>query len=194
MRKWTVRSSRTLLRRPPWLHVEEQDVELPNGQIIEGYLLTPMPEVSMVFAVTDEDQVLFVEQYKHGAGTTMWDLPAGYIDQGEAPAACARRELEEETGYIADDWHDLPAPPARAAQVGQASGWLIDPNRADARFYYYLALNARPDGRQHLDATEDIVVHRVPLADVRSVLTDGRVKSLASWAGIMAGLIALGRT
>jgi len=187
LRKWTVRSTRTLLQRPPWLHVEEQDVELPNGYVIEGYLLTPIPQVSMVFAVTDDEHVLFVEQYKHGAGTVMWDLPAGYVDGGEDPATCARRELEEETGYLADDWHYLPAPAGEA----QAGGWLIDPNRADACLYYYLALNARPDGRRHLDTTEDIAVHRVPLADVPSVLTDGRVRSLASWAGIMAGLAAL---
>lgn len=178
MRKWTVRSTRTLLQRPPWLHVEEQDVELPNGQLIQGYLLTPIPEVSMIFAVTHDEHVLFVEQYKHGAGTGMWDLPAGYIDEGEAPFTCARRELEEETGYLADDWHHL-------------GGWLIDPNRTDARFYYYLALNARSDGQRHLDATEDILVHRVPLAEVESVLAGGQVKSLASWAGIMAGLRAL---
>lgn len=178
MRKWTVRSSRTLLRRPPWLHVEEQDVELPNGHVIEGYLLTPIPEVSMVFAVTDDEHVVFVEQYKHGLRATMWDLPAGYVDQGEAPANCARRELEEETGYLADNWHDL-------------GGWLIDPNRANARLYYYLALSAQPDGQRHLDATEDIVVHRVPLANVPLLLADGRVKSLASWAGITAGLAAL---
>jgi ADP-ribose pyrophosphatase len=178
LRKWTVRSTRTLLHRSPWLHVEEQDVELPNGQVIEGYLLTPIPEVSMVFAVTQDEDVLFVEQYKHGAGTSMWDLPAGYVDEGETPLTCARRELEEETGYLADDWGDM-------------GGWLIDPNRTDARFHYYLALGARSDGQQHLDATEDIAVHHVPLAEIQSVLAAGQVQSLATWAGIMAGLTAL---
>jgi 8-oxo-dGTP pyrophosphatase MutT (NUDIX family) len=160
--------------------VDEQEVELPNGQTIEGYLLTPFPEVSMVFAVTSDKHILFVEQYKHGAGTTMWDLPAGYVDEDEDPFSCARRELEEETGYLADDWRDL-------------GGWLIDPNRAHACLYYYLALDARPDGRRHLDITEDIAVHRVPLTDVQAVLADGRVKSLATWAGIWAGLAALER-
>jgi ADP-ribose pyrophosphatase len=178
LRKWTVRSTRTLLHRPPWLHVEEQDVELPNGHVIEGYLLTPIPEVSMVFAVTKDEDVLFVEQYKHGAGTSMWDLPAGYVDEGETPFTCAQRELEEETGYLADNWHDM-------------GGWLIDPNRTGARFHYYLALGARSGGQQHLDATEDIAVHRVPLAEVQLVLAGGKVQSLATWAGIMAGLAAL---
>ena len=132
----------------------------------------------MVFAVTQNEDVLFVEQYKHGAGTSMWDLPAGYVDEGETPFTCARRELEEETGYLADDWRDM-------------GGWLIDPNRTDARFHYYLALGARSDGQQHLDATEDIAVHHVPLAEVQSVLAAGQVQSLATWAGIMAGLAAL---
>jgi ADP-ribose pyrophosphatase len=181
LRKWTVRSTRTLLHRPPWLHVEEQDVELPNGQVIEGYLLTPIPEVSVVFAVTCDEDVLFVEQYKHGAGTTMWDLPAGYVDEGETPFTCARRELEEETGYLANNWRHM-------------GGWLIDPNRTEARFHYYLALGAQSEGQQHLDATEDIAVHRVPLVEVQSVLAGGQIQSLASWAGIMAGMTALQST
>jgi ADP-ribose pyrophosphatase len=100
------------------------------------------------------------------------------LDEGETPFTCARRELEEETGYLADEWHNL-------------GGWLIDPNRTEARFHYYLALGARSDGQRHLDATEDIVVHRVPLAEVQSVFTAGQVQSLASWAGIMAGMSAL---
>jgi 8-oxo-dGTP pyrophosphatase MutT (NUDIX family) len=181
MRKWTVRSTRTLLQRPPWLRVEEQDVELLNGQTIEGYLLTPIPEVCMVFALTRDQRVLFVEQYKHGAGTTMWDLPAGYLDEDEAPLTCAQRELEEETGYLAEDWRYL-------------GGWLIDPNRTAARFHYFLALDAEPDDQQHLDVTEEIEIHRVPLSDLSSVLTAGRVESLASLAGITTGLAVLKST
>ena len=156
MRKWTVHSTQTLLQRPPWLRVDEQDVELPNGQSIEGYLLTRIPEVCMVFALTYDQRVLFVEQYKHGAGTTMWDLPAVYLDEGESPLTCARRELEGETGYLAEDWRYL-------------GGWLIDPNRTAARFHYFLALDAQPDGQQHLDVAEELEIHHVPLSDISSV-------------------------
>jgi 8-oxo-dGTP pyrophosphatase MutT (NUDIX family) len=175
LQKWNVLSSHIILQRPPWLTVEEQNVQLPNGYRIDGYLLTPLPEVSMVFALTTEEEVLLVEQYKHGCRHLLWDLPAGYIDAGEEPFAAAQRELEEETGYRSENWQAL-------------GDWFIDPNRTEARFHYYLARECQADGRRHLDKTEDIIVHRVPLKEISTVHQDGRMLSLASWAGVNAAL------
>ena len=178
VRKWRIRSSRTLLQRPPWLQVEEQEVELGNGHVISGYLLTHVPEVSMVFDVTEQQDILFVEQYKHGAGTAMWSLPAGYVEDDEDPFDCARRELEEETAHRGQEWHSL-------------GSWYVNPNRSRARYHFFLALDAESSGRQALDPTEEITVHRVPLIEVEAVLESGKVSSLASWAGILAGLARL---
>jgi 8-oxo-dGTP pyrophosphatase MutT (NUDIX family) len=172
---WQVLTETQVYHNPPWLSVREQRVQLPNGHIIDDYVLAHGPEVAMVFAVTVERQILFVEQYKHGLQTTIWDLPAGYIDPDEDPLVAAQRELEEETGYIGERWYPLHT-------------MYGDTNRNDNRYFYYLALDVRSTGQRQLDETEDIRVHQVPLAEIFSVFAPGRVMAIGSALGIYAGL------
>src|SRR5579859_7442718 len=98
---WKRLGSRLLLDRSPWLRVFADDVELPDGRQVEGYLRVDGRDFAMVFAVTDEGTVPFVRQYKYGLDAVPLQLPAGYLEEGEAPEVCARRELLEETGFEA---------------------------------------------------------------------------------------------
>lgn len=164
--------------KKPWLVVYEEEVRLPNGVVIPDYITTEVPDVAMVFAVTKERELLLVEQYKHGLGISIWDLPAGYMDQGEDPLSAARRELEEETGYIGGDWR-------RLCTV------YFDENRHDARFYYFLARNVAAEGTRQLDDTEDILVHHVPVASALDLVLDGRIMGMHSSFGICRGALAL---
>jgi ADP-ribose pyrophosphatase len=72
------------------------------------------PGAAAVVAVDDENRACFVRQYRHGIGDFLWEIPAGKLDKGEAPDACAVRELAEETGVSAQSWTPmgvfLPAP------------------------------------------------------------------------------------
>src|SRR5512136_717623 len=136
MKLWQVLRSKELLDRRPWLQVIEQDVQLANGRILEGYLLAQTREYAMTFALTDDGRVPLVQQYKHGAGKLFYDLPAGYLDANEEPLAAARRELLEETGYVSDDWQHL-------------GGGVLDTNRSDARAYMFLARSAHQVSPPH---------------------------------------------
>ena len=178
IRKWRVKNSRLVYDRSPWLRVWEQDVTLPNGATIGGYILTEARDVGMVFAVTGDDQVILVEQYKHGIGETEVDLPAGYLDDDDpSPLAGTQRELLEETGYVSDDWQPL-------------GDFAANPNRSRNRFYYFLARNVRRVADPHPDPTEELVPHFVPLAGLRDWLAQ-RDPSLATMAGVLLGLSAL---
>jgi len=177
-RKWHVKNSRLVYDRSPWLRIWEQDVTLPNGATIGGYILTEARDVGMVFAVTGDDQVILVEQYKHGIGEAEVDLPAGYLDDDDpSPLAGTQRELLEETGYVSDDWQPL-------------GDFVINPNRSRNRFYYFWARNARRVADPHPDPTEELVLHFVPLAGLRDWLAQ-RDPSLATMAGVLLGLSAL---
>jgi ADP-ribose pyrophosphatase len=179
-RKWNVGNTRLVYDHSPWLRIWEQDVTLPNGATIEGYIITEARDVGMVFAVTEDEQVILVEQYKHGIGGTEVDLPAGYLDEDDpSPLAGTQRELLEETGYTSDDWQLL-------------GDFVIDPNRSKNRFYYFLARSARRVTEPHLDPTEEITLHLVPLSELRDWLTS-RGPSLATMTGVLLGLSTLSR-
>jgi ADP-ribose pyrophosphatase len=178
MESWQVLSSRTLMDRPPWLTVWEQDVKLPNGQVIDGYLFTVARDYAMVLALGEDGKAPLVHQYKHGVGHILHDLPAGYLDAGEPPLAAAQRELREETGLTAPEWRTL-------------GSFVIDSNRGNTRAHLFLAKAARQTDHQELDDTEDLNVTFHSLDELRAMVFAGGIESLASMAGIMMGLEAL---
>ena len=179
MEDWKVLSERCVYRNEPWLVVHEQEIALPNGHHIPDYIVTEVPDVAMVFAVTDGGEVLMVEQYKHGVGRWIWDLPAGYIDPGEDPLAAAKRELEEETGFVGGRWRPLMST-------------YFDENRHSNRFFYYLATDVVSEGKRELDDTEDITVHRTSTSSLLGRVIDGRVVGMHSSLGILRAMIHLG--
>ena len=179
MHSWETLASRPLLDRRPWLTVWEEDVRLPDGAIIHGYLRSRARDYAMIFALLADGTVPLVRQYKHGPGRPSYDLPAGYLDEPrEAPLAGAQRELHEETGLVADAW--------------QALGHLvIDTNRGEDRAHIFLALGARHEGAPHLDPTESLEVSYHTPDALLAMVCRGEIDSMASVAGIMLGLNVL---
>lgn len=77
--------------------VYRDEVELPNGRVTELDIVRH-PGASAVVPFVADDRVLLIRQYRHAAGGTILEVPAGKLDPGEPPDQCARRELEEEAG------------------------------------------------------------------------------------------------
>jgi 8-oxo-dGTP pyrophosphatase MutT (NUDIX family) len=85
-----------------------------------------------IVALDDSDRMLLIRQYRHAAGSMLWEAPAGLLDvDGEPALACAKRELLEETGYLADTWHVLV-------------DYWNSPGGSSEAFRCYLARNLRP--------------------------------------------------
>jgi ADP-ribose pyrophosphatase len=80
-----------------------ETVTLPNGEIAELEIVHH-PGGAAVVALDAERRVCLLRQFRHAAGGWLWELPAGKLDGGEQPLACARRELQEEAGCGARDW------------------------------------------------------------------------------------------
>jgi ADP-ribose pyrophosphatase len=174
LRHWTVRSSRYRVDEP-FLRVRSDTVELPDGTIIENYFVRESRGFTIVVAVTPDRRVVLVRQYKHGAAQITLELPAGMIDAGELPDACAIRELAEETGYAGD-------PPTLLRSL------LADPTSSNAMFHVFLIENAVPKFAQSLDTTEAILVETTTIDDLRAAARDGRI---ASGSQVAAAYIAL---
>jgi ADP-ribose pyrophosphatase len=80
------------------ISLQVDEVELPNGKKAMRELIKH-PGAVAIIAITDENKLVLVEQYRKALGRTIVEIPAGKLEKGEEPLECAKRELEEETGY-----------------------------------------------------------------------------------------------
>lgn len=145
-----------------WYRLRRDWLVLPDGRAVDDYFVSLRPEVVLVFALTPEEEVVMVRQYKHGAAAVLLEFPGGTFQQAESSASAAARELAEETGYHATSFTPLGAV------------W-DDPTRQDNRVHMFLARGAFLAQAQHLDELEDIEVVLVPLHKVRAMCLDGKV-------------------
>ena len=82
------------------IKVEVDRVILPDGRESRRELVIHRGAVAII--ALEQGKVLLERQYRHTAGRVLWEIPAGTMEEGEIPEECARRELKEETGYIAE--------------------------------------------------------------------------------------------
>jgi ADP-ribose pyrophosphatase len=87
------------------MDVYKDDVELSDGTKSVREVVKKPNAVAIV--AIKEDKILMVKQFRYAVGEAMLEIPAGKIDEGETPLECAKRELEEETGYTAQTWQPL---------------------------------------------------------------------------------------
>ncbi|ARS36112.1 NUDIX hydrolase [Pontibacter actiniarum] len=176
---WTILKSEMVVDEQ-WYKLRRDEVELPNGVVLDDYYVSVRPNVVLIFPLTEDNHVIFVRQYKHAAGDVFIELPGGVVDEDEAaPLAAAKRELLEETGYISDDMEPL-------LEV------IDNPTKDTNRIYYYLARNARKVAEQDLDISENIEVLKVPLQEVESMVMSGKVNVSGSIALSLLVLRKLG--
>ena len=115
-----------------------------------------------VAALTAENEVYLVRQFRYAIGREMWELPAGKLEADEDPFAAAQRELTEEVGVTADTWLELgPFYPT----VGYCTEAI----------HLYAAKDLHP-AAMHLDEDEFLEPYRVPLDEVVQRILAGEIR------------------
>lgn len=157
----------------PWDDVEHRDVY--SGRIFtvrrdrlrspatgrnHDFDIVDAPDWVNVVALTGDNRVLLIRQYRAGTRSITTEIPGGTVDPGETPLEAARRELLEETGYTSDDW----------TEIGR-----VEPNPAfqTNATWTFLARHARRTGDQRFDETELIEVEERSLADIPGLIASG---------------------
>lgn len=161
MKRWKVLDQEYLLRRW-WMNLRVDRVRLPSGEEIEEFHVIEYPDWVCVLCLTEDGQLVMVEQYRHGLGVVSLELPAGGIEPGEDPLEAARRELLEETGYEATSWESLgcTAP---------------EPSKHTNLAHIFVAQGARQVGAPRLDPSEDMEVRLVSPAEALRLADEGRI-------------------
>jgi ADP-ribose pyrophosphatase len=145
--------------------VVTEPVDLPNGRRVELDLLRH-PGASAVLPFLDEETVLLIRQYRFATGGTLLEVPAGKLDPGEAPARCAVRELEEETGY-------------RAGRIEPLSSIWTSPGFTDEVIHLFTAHDLQPTAQQ-LDPDEIIELVPLPFAEALDRVRRGALRDAKS--------------
>ena len=163
-----------------WLITVRTDkVQMPDGSHADRTVVTHIGAVA-ILALDEQDRVLMIRQYRHPVARQLWEIPAGLRDvTGEALVDTARRELLEETGHAAREWHALVDSYA-------------SPGITSERIRIFLARGLEPadSGYQREGEEKFLRTAWVPLADAVAAALAGKLHNGAAVQGVMAGYIA----
>lgn len=163
-------NSRTRRHRGRVFVLETENVTLDNGVTVDIDILRH-PGAAAIVPMTDAGGVILIEQYRHAIGTRIWEIPAGTLEESEAPEDCARRELIEEAGVSAGRFEKL-------GEITPVPGY------ADERIHLFLATDLAP-ARQRLDPDEVLRVHEVAFSDALAMIGDGRIQDAKTICGLL---------
>lgn len=149
--------------------IRRDTLRLPDGRETRLDVVEHIGSV-VILPLDANGHILFVRQYRHATGLDLLELPAGTLDEGEAPEACALREVREETGMAA----------GRLEPMGE---FYLAPGYSTEYMFAYLATDLHYDPLD-ADADEFLSVERVPKAEAMAMCERGEIldaKSLAAF-------------
>jgi ADP-ribose pyrophosphatase len=128
------------------------------------------PGAAAMVPLINNEEVVLIKQYRHAIREFIWEIPAGTLDLNESPLSCARRELIEEIGYSATDWHQL--------------GTITPlPGCSNERIHIFLALDLKP-AEQNLDDDEMINVHKINFSEALQMIESGKISDGKTISGL----------
>ncbi|HLF46350.1 MAG TPA: NUDIX hydrolase [Chitinophagaceae bacterium] len=160
--KWKILSSEYLFN-DHWFKVRKDICESPEGKIIDPYYVYEFPDWATAVALTEENKVVMVRQYRHAAGEVCIELPGGCVDASDKNLEAAiARELMEETGFAFSSYDYL----------GKISA---NPSTNNNWMHLFLAKGGKKVSEQNLDSNEEIVVELYELDELKQMLRERKI-------------------
>ncbi|HAC65844.1 MAG TPA: NUDIX hydrolase [Cyanothece sp. UBA12306] len=175
LKKWKILSSQLVIEHE-WCKIRQDQIELPNGRVIDDYFINIRPEIVVILAITPTQEIVFVRQYRHGVTEILLELPAGNFEKKiEDSFEAAQRELVEETGYEVECLIKLAT--------------IYDnPVKNNNKTHIFLGINAKKTTVQSLDITEEIEVVLIPIKDIVNQVISGEICVAGTIAAVFMGL------
>jgi ADP-ribose pyrophosphatase len=171
----------TYILQDRWLSLRADTCQLPDGRTVAPYYVLEYPPWVNIVALTTDQRVVLVRQYRHGVQQTLLELPSGAVDAADAsPLAAAQRELLEETGYGSE----------AVVETGRLS-----PNPATHTnlTYCFLATGVRLVAEPRPEETEHLEVVLMPLSEVVQLAHTGGLLQALHVGALFFALQALGK-
>ena len=164
--------------RRAFLEMKTERVELPNGKTTLLDIIRH-PGAAAVVPFISQTEVLLIRQYRHAAGGTILEVPAGKLDAGETPEVCAARELEEEAGQ-------------RAGRLEPLGAIWTTPGFTDERIHLFAAFDLEAVA-QRLEDDELIELVPMPLRDALELVWSGELPDAKSALALLQAAHKLGQ-
>jgi ADP-ribose pyrophosphatase len=177
--KWKILSSEYLFN-DLWFKVRKDICETQEGKIINPYYVYEFPEWATAFALTEDNKVIMVRQYRHPVGEVCLELPGGCVDDTDKNfQAAITRELLEETGYSFSSYESLGK---ISANPSTNTNWM----------HMFLAKGGKKVGVQKLDHNEEIIVELYSIGEVKKMIRENKIIQAMHVTCILYALEKLG--
>lgn len=177
---WKLISSEYLFK-DDWLTARKDKCLTPQGKIVEPYYVLEYNDWVNAVALTEDEQVIMIRQYRQGIGKTLLEIPGGTMDKTDpSPEFAMQRELLEETGY---EFKEL-------IPLGEIAANTASSNNIT---HMFLATGGRKVQEQQLDHNEEIEVVLMPLSEVQQLILDNKIVHSLHVTGIMYALLRLNK-
>lgn len=164
MKAWLTTNSEYLYKTP-FGNLKKDTCKLPNGITIDDYYVNEYVDWVNAIVLTKDNQIVLVEQYRHGGQGFYLEVPAGKIEEGETDEEGILREIQEETGYTSMDKPKL---------IGE---FMVNPATQNNKIKTFLITDAYKSADQHLDETEEIEVKLIDFEKFGRLIRDQEIQS-----------------